>query len=139
VDVCLPDGSGVEVVKRAATLLPKPRIIAISARATAEEGFQLAAAGACAYVPKPLSLDTLTGVLDRVLTAPVDLSVHVADVVGNVPFERAHADLKLTMIRQALGLNEGNITHAANMLGVSRQRLQQWIRALDLDVGETKD
>ena len=139
VDVCLPDGSGVDIVRSAAALLPKPRIIAISARATAEEGFQLAAAGACAYLAKPISLDSLTQVIDRVLKAPVDLSVHVADAVGNVPFEQAHTELKLTMIRQALSLNAGNITHAADMLGVSRQRLQQWIRAHDLDVDHTKD
>jgi DNA-binding NtrC family response regulator len=139
VDVCLPDGSGVEVVRHAAALQPKPRIIAISARATAEEGFQLANAGACAYLPKPISLDSLSEVIERVLRAPVDLRVRVADAVGSMPFEQAHADLKLTMIRQALGLSDGNITRAADMLGVSRQRLQQWIRALDLEVGQARN
>lgn len=134
VDVCLPDGSGVEVVRQAATLTPKPRIIALSARATAEEGFALAKAGACAYLPKPISLESLLQTIDRVVSTPVNLSADIADAVGTVKFEALHDQMKLTMIHQALGLTGQNITRAAELLGVSRQRLQQWIRALEIEL-----
>jgi DNA-binding NtrC family response regulator len=139
VDVCLPDGSGVDVVRKAARLSPKPRIIALSARASAEEGFALAKAGACAYMPKPISLDSLLQTIERVLAMPVDLMPEIADAVGTVKFEALHDQMKSTMIHQALGMTGHNITKAAELLGVSRQRLQQWIRLLEIEVAPKAD
>lgn len=137
VDVRLPDGSGVGFVGEAAARVPKPKIIALSAQATAEEGFALAKAGACAYLAKPLSLSTVMQELERVLAAPGNVCASVADLVGTVKFEALHDEVKSVMIRQALGLTGMNITHAAELLGVSRQRLQQWLRALDIDCSDS--
>jgi DNA-binding NarL/FixJ family response regulator len=58
-DVRLPDGTGHEVVKRAARLHSRPFIVAMSGKASSTEAFELARAPVRLYLEKPFSVNEL--------------------------------------------------------------------------------
>jgi DNA-binding NtrC family response regulator len=58
-DVRLPDGSGHSVITAALRLQPVPVLIAVSGVASAREAFDLARAGAVAFLVKPFGLEEL--------------------------------------------------------------------------------
>lgn len=58
-DVRLPDGSGHSVIAAALRLTPVPVLVAISGVASASEAFDLARAGAVAFLVKPFGLNEL--------------------------------------------------------------------------------
>ena len=126
-DVRLPDGNGLGIAKLAARLQPKPRIIALSGQATATEAFELALAGVCAFLPKPISLSTLCATLELVLSRPFYIDPFFKDLVGVVSLHDARDDLRRAMVVEALARAGGNKTRAAEILGVTRQAVQQMI------------
>jgi DNA-binding NtrC family response regulator len=127
VDVRLGDESGLAVVERALTLAPAPVVLAISGQATAREAFQLAALGVRGYLGKPFDLHELRAAIEGVLTTPPDLLPGAAAQVGHRPIHAVQDTVKLAMLRRALQLEDGNITHAARRLGITRTAVQQMI------------
>lgn len=132
-DVGLPDGSGVALAERAATLRPAPLMLAVSGQASAEEGFQLARYGVRAYLPKPLSFRDFTKTMETIVEQAPDLAPLLVAAVGRAPFQDVLALVRRSMAEQALALSSGNRTGAARLLGVTRQAVQQLIRDLDLN------
>lgn len=131
-DVCLPDGTGLELAERASRLRPAPLMLAISGQATAQQAFQLASLGVRGYLPKPLSFRDFTKTMEQLLDAAPNLAPLLAATVGRAPFQDVLTLVRRSMAEQALALSEGNRTGAARLLGVTRQAVQQLIRDLDL-------
>lgn len=65
-DVRLPDGTGQEVVRRAARLRSRPFIVAVSGEASRAEAFELARAPVRLYLEKPFTMAELA---DRICAA----------------------------------------------------------------------
>ena len=128
VDVRLPDGSGLEVVERCASLIPIPLIVAISGEASPEEAFALSRAGAARYLPKPLTLEELWEEVCAAADHPLDLGPGVAAAVGHRPMREVQDEVRATMIDQALAVQRGSRRGAARLLRVSRQGVQQIVR-----------
>ncbi|HEX4476730.1 MAG TPA: response regulator [Polyangiaceae bacterium] len=133
VDVRLGEGSGIDVVRAATQVRPIPLMIAMSGKASPEEAFRLAQLGVRGYLPKPLSLDDLRATVTAIAQQQVSLSAHAAGRVGQEAFQDVQANLRRTMVEQALALSAGSRTGAARLLGVTRQAVQQMIRDLSLE------
>lgn len=138
-DIGLPDGTGLEIARAASKLRPIPDILAISGRATAQEAFRLAALGVRAFLAKPISLDSLCTTVQAILDNPRDLSPLLAGEVGRLRIRDVQTTVRRTMLEQALAIAGGNLTHAAKLLSVSRQAVQQMVRDLDIDVDSFRD
>lgn len=72
-ELCLPDGSGVDVVSVAESVQPRPGVIAVSRTADARIVVDLAYR--CVYLPKPYGIDALLAAFRR--TAPNVFNVYV--------------------------------------------------------------
>ena len=135
-DVCLPDGSGVDFASELVALAPIPQIIAVSGTATASEAFKLKELGVRGYLPKPFALEELVATIDGILQAPPELAPHLTPYLGRTSFRKVQAEVRKTLLQQAMTLSDGNRTHAARLLDVSRQAVQQMIKEFDLDEHE---
>lgn len=127
-DIRLPDGSGFDLLRQASQGRPKPLLVAISGKASAEEAFELAQIGVRAYLPKPLTLEALTEAVELVRLQPPELEGLIRDCVGRVPMRQLQEQLRDVMLKQALALSEGSRSGAARLLDVSRQAVQQILR-----------
>jgi DNA-binding NtrC family response regulator len=127
-DVQLPDGRGIRIAEAARLLYPVPRIIAMSGAATAAESFQLGQLNVAHFLQKPFGLDELTAALQRLSDTPEALAAVSAAAVGQLTLAQARAVVRDSMTRQALALAAGNRTHAADILGVTRQAVQYAVR-----------
>lgn len=58
-------------------------------------------------------------------------------LVGRVDLDRTRSRVCRAMLREALRRTGGNYTHAAVLLGVKRQAVQQMVRRLELEVWAT--
>jgi two-component system, response regulator RegA len=130
-------GSGVRVVEAAAQLRPSPLMVAISGKASPIETFALAQAGVAAYVAKPLDFDSFVATIEAVIANPPDFGRHVAPHVGRSSYHDILRRVRRTMLEQALARSSGNRVHAARMLKVSRQAVQQLIKDFELPVEST--
>lgn len=131
-DVGLPDGSGVTLAEEMSALSPLPMCIAVSGEASAVDAFRLKELGVLGFIPKPLSLEDFTATLDGILQSPPDLAPHLKYHVGKESFRDVQKAVRRSMVEQAVGLSRGNLTHAAAMLNVSRQAVQQMVRDFEL-------
>ena len=128
VDVWLPDGHGRSVVERAVQLRPAPVVIAMSGHASAEEGFELARAGARRYLAKPIALEDLVRAIDEALADRPDLTAAVAAHVGRTPLREVVEHVRDVMLDEALARTNHSRTAAAKLLHVTRQAVQQAAR-----------
>src|SRR5258706_12064803 len=65
-DVHMPDGGGVEVLRRAGEMESPPRFLALSVSDAAEDVIAVIRAGARGYVTKSISSGELTAAIERV-------------------------------------------------------------------------
>jgi DNA-binding NtrC family response regulator len=128
-DVRLPDGSAFSVFEAASRLWPKPLAVAISGEASPDEAFRLARMGVGAYLAKPLSLEELGAAVEAVRTAPPSLDPMVSACVGRLSLHEVQDRMRHVMLHQALALTDGSRSGAARLLDVSRQAVQQILRA----------
>jgi two-component system, response regulator RegA len=126
-DVCLPDGSSLELLPTLRTMRPWPRVIAVSGAAAPEQAFHLAQAGVRAFVQKPLDLAQLREVWARVMREPPDLEPLVRATVGHRSLSELEDFVRRSMSEEALARSKGSVSGAARLLEVSRQ-LYQHIR-----------
>jgi two-component system response regulator RegA len=136
VDVCLPDGSGVELARTAASASPSPTVIAVSGKASATDAFELARIGVRGYLSKPISLDTFDREVTRLMGHFPLIATQAAGNVGHRGLHDVQLELRKSMLRQALALSDGNKTAAARMLGLTRQAVQAMLRDINLDDNE---
>ena len=127
-DVHLPDGSAFDVLDAAASVLPAPIKVALSGVASANESFRLSEHGVRAFLQKPISLDDLDAAVTKALEEPPGLLRQVQDSVGLASIREVQAEIRQTMLSQAMALAEGKKNRAARLLGVTRQAVQQMIR-----------
>lgn len=134
VDVRLPDAPVFALLEEIVRLWPRPVVVAISGRASAEEAFRLARYGVRIYLEKPLSLDQLGEAVESACrgagsTDSVLLDFLVSVCVGAVSLREMQDSVRHAMIRQALALSQGSRAGAARLLDVSRQAVQQMLRS----------
>ena len=124
-DVKLPEGSGVDIARAAASRHPAPPVIAISGYAEGAEGLELGKAGVFAIVEKPFTAEDLLEVIDG-LQAPnlFELDAVVRRVVGQWAMPDVLDAVRRSMVFEALARAHGNKAQAAMLLGISRQNLQ---------------
>jgi DNA-binding NtrC family response regulator len=123
-DVRLPDGSGVDVVRAATALSPLPLVVAISGKASPSEAFQVAEAGARAYLEKPISFRKLREEVERVRSSAPPLDPVLRAQVGHVDLKALGDDVRTELVNEAMALADGNVTQAAKLLKVTRQAVQ---------------
>lgn len=123
-DVRLPDGSGIDVVRLATALSPLPVVVAISGKASPTEAFQVAEAGARAYLEKPISFRKLKAEVERVHTSAPPLEPVLRAQVGHVDLKALGDDVRTELVSEAMARADGNVTQAAKLLKVTRQAVQ---------------
>lgn len=133
VDVRLGAGSGLSVARAAAEMHPAPLLLAMSGQASAGEAFALAQTGVRGYLAKPFDLTQLRATIDGVLQEPPSLDPHIKAQVGQVYIHTVQDNVRRAMVEQALARSGGNFVHAARLLGVSRQAVQQMVDRLGLE------
>jgi DNA-binding NarL/FixJ family response regulator len=80
-DVHMPDGGGVEVLRRASQLEAAPRFLALSASDAAEDVIAVIRAGARGYVTKSISAAELRDAIERVRAGDAVFSPRLAGFV----------------------------------------------------------
>src|SRR3954452_3530903 len=80
-DVHIPDGGGVEVLRRSAAINPAPRFLALSASDAAEDVIAVIRAGARGYVTKSISAAELQDAIERVREGDAVFSPRLAGFV----------------------------------------------------------
>jgi DNA-binding NtrC family response regulator len=76
-------------------------------------------------VPKPLHRDSLSSVIQAALEEPPPLDALASSFVGYASLPDVQGRVRKAMLDQAMALSEGNRSRAAELLGVSRQAVQQ--------------
>lgn len=130
-DVRLPDGTGHEVVKRAARLHSRPFIVAMSGKASSTEAFELARAPVRLYLEKPFSVNELAERIDAALAVqqlaatdvawrhavPEHVQGQLLEQLRQIAIERALTPRETECVRLSLmGTPRGELPQA---LGVS--------------------
>ncbi len=138
-DINLPDGRGSELAEVLATKKPMPAVIAISGEATPSEAFHLHECGVIAYLPKPFSLTDFCDTLEQLIRRAPNLSPLAASAVGKKSLREVNLEVRKSMLEQALSVSKGNRTHAAELLNVSRQAVQQMISDFGIDITEYRE
>jgi DNA-binding NtrC family response regulator len=128
VDVDLPDGTAIDVMRAAIRGDAVPVAVAMSGRAEPAQSFELAQLGVRAYLQKPLDLASLDRTLTEAIERPADLAPHVRAVVGRRQIHEVQEEVRETMLREALGRAQGSRRAAARLLRVSRQLIQHMLR-----------
>lgn len=114
-DLRLPDGSGIDVVRQLGEIAPSCRCIVLSGHGTIPTAVEAMRAGAVDFLTKPVEGPELLAALRDALEPG---AVENLDQV-----ERAH----ILSVLQACG---GNITEAARRLGLYRRTLQRKLQKL---------
>ena len=133
-DICLPDGSSIDVLRATLDLKPEPLKIGISGAATMDEAFALPSLGVRDFLSKPFTLLELEEVVERAATRPPEIATIARAAVGKVPMLEMQSRVRHAMIDEALAKKRGNKSGAAGLLGISRQAVQQVAR--DRPAGE---
>lgn len=124
IDVHLGPRSGIELARAAAQLHPAPHVVAVTGMATAEDGLHLGRAGVCALVTKPFTMDELEVVLANLLPpGDVELEGVVRRIVGVRPLADVLDSVRRSMVLEALARTGRVKSHAATLLGITRQHL----------------
>ena len=78
-DLVLPDGSGIELLREATSRDANAQVVVITGHASLESSIEAMRHGATDYLLKPINLSQLRGVLSRVARPP-ELSAEVKDL-----------------------------------------------------------
>jgi DNA-binding NtrC family response regulator len=127
-DVQLPDGDAVDVLRAAAGYETAPVVVSMSGAARADQTFELGTLGVRAFLPKPLAPGDLERAVDAALSTPPDLRPLVRASVGHRPIHEVEDEVRATMIDEALAQSTGSRRAAARILAISRQLLQHMLR-----------
>lgn len=133
-DFQLKDGEGSSVLKdlwaQPQEEAQAPVFVAISGTASPDVTFQLAQLGVRAYATKPLELASFNATLDRALREGPDLKPHLRTTVGQRAIHEVEAEVRETMVKEAVVRSGGSRRGAARLLDISRQLLQHMLRKL---------
>jgi len=134
-DVQLAEGSGIEVVRTAPAVHRRPLFIAMSGKASAREGFELAQLGVRAYLAKPFTPEELRATIHdawQLREQDRELARSAVAQIGQQPIHVVQDQIREEMLREALARTDWNYTRAAKLLGVTRQAVQQMMDRFEL-------
>lgn len=129
IDVRLPDESAFCLLEAIRDLSPRPILVAMSGKASADEAFRLAAYGVRAYLAKPFSIQEFTTAVQTACKQVPDIEPLITAQVGRVPMRDLQRDVRRVMVKEALARTQGSRSGAARLLHVSRQAVQQILRS----------
>ncbi len=116
VDLRMPDGSGLDLVKALLEIDPATRIVVLTAYGSIATAVEAVKRGAVHYLTKPADVDEIAAAFDRRDGDP-DLKPD-SDVPSLARVEWEH-------INRVLSDCGGNVSKAAKLLGVHRRSLQR--------------
>jgi two-component system response regulator RegA len=121
VDLRMPDGSGLELVRRLRELSSEMRVVVLTAYASLETAVDAVHLGADAYVAKPAGTDVIFRALERADNPLRHTRDPGEETPGLEQLEREH-------IHRVLAAAGGNVSEAARRLGIHRRSLQRKLR-----------
>lgn len=127
VSATMPDKAAFLVVRTASSLCPPPFIVIVSTLPHPDL-FDLAHAGARAYLPWPATPEMIRNCVRPVGETKPDLVNIATQLVGRIDLRGAQTLLRRAMLSRALTLSDGSLSAAARILGVTRPALQRIIR-----------
>ena len=138
VDVHMPDGGGLTVVRETAAMSPAVRFLALSVSDAPEDVIDLVRAGARGYVTKTISAAELAEAIARVAAGEVVLSPRLAgfvlDTFASAPPKSADPELDLLTAREQEVLEHiarGYLyKEVAQMLGLSTRTVETHVSAV---------
>ncbi len=117
VDLRMPDGSGLDVLRELLALDPSTKIVVLTGYGSIATALEAVRLGAVHYLTKPADLDEILRSFDGQRRA-VDASAEVEKAPSLARAEWEH-------IQRVLTDCGGNVSHAARVLGVHRRSLQR--------------
>jgi two-component system response regulator RegA len=117
VDLRMPDGSGLAVVKALLELDPTTRVVVLTGYGSIATAVEAVRMGAAHYLTKPADVDEILRALDR--------EARPADEDAIEPRAPSLARAEWEHIQRVLSDCGGNVSHAARVLGVHRRSLQR--------------
>jgi two-component system response regulator RegA len=118
VDLRLPDGSGLDVVRRLKQVDPETAIVVLTGYGSIATALDAIRLGAAHYLTKPADVDEIIAGFARG-PGPVE---ELADVSHDVP---TLARVEWEHINRVLADSGGNVSEAARRLGLHRRSLQR--------------
>jgi two-component system response regulator RegA len=117
VDLRLPDGSGLDVVRDVLAAAPGARILVLTGYGSIATALEAVRLGAVNYLTKPANLDEILAGFGRDQAAEPE-----AEPLGEAP---SLARVEWEHINRVLADSGGNISEAARRLGMHRRSLQR--------------
>ena len=114
VDLRLPDGSGLDVLRELKQIDPATRIVLLTGYGSIATAVEAMRHGALTYLTKPVDADDVL----RAFGHPSDRPVTPEEIPSLARVEWEH-------IHRVLHESGGNISHAARLLGLHRRSLQR--------------
>lgn len=131
VNADLPEGA-LELVEAAFTLRQPPMIMVTGAKPDPQCVFELAKAGAHAYLVPPVSAAAIHACL-RGFSVSSHLVKLLRPLVGHIGMKEIQARVRRALLLEALARSNGSRRSAAQLLGVTRPAIQKWLRTLNAD------
>jgi two-component system response regulator RegA len=118
VDLRLPDGSGLEVVRQLKALDPTTAVVVLTGYGSIATALDAVRLGAAHYLTKPADVDDILAGFARSASADAELPAAEPDTPSLARVEWEH-------INRVLADSGGNISEAARRLGLHRRSLQR--------------
>jgi len=116
VDLRMPDGSGLDVVRELATLDPTTRIVVLTGYGSIATAVEAVRLGAADYLTKPADVDEILARLEGRTPDPSQAVATPTPSLARVEWEH---------IQRVLADCGGNVSRAARVLGLHRRSLQR--------------
>jgi DNA-binding NtrC family response regulator len=127
----VPEGA-LELVEAAFTLRHPPTIVVMGTRPDPGCVFELAKAGAHAYLMSPVSAASIHACL-RGFSVSTHLVKLLRPLVGHIGMKEIQARVRRALLLEALARTNGSRRSAAQLLGVTRPAIQKWLRTFAAD------
>lgn len=122
VDLRMPGKSGLEVVRELHRIDPSTKIVVLTGYGSIATALEAMRLGATHYLTKPADVDEVIASFDRDPSVPGEAG---AAAPGSEPETPSLARVEWEHIQRVLTDCEGNITKAAERLGIHRRSLQR--------------
>jgi len=122
VDLRLPDGSGLEVVRRLKALDTTSTIVVLTGYGSIATALDALRLGAAHYLTKPADVGQLIAGFARAGLSPEEVAVAAPDPTSDTP---SLARVEWEHINRVLSDSGGNVSEAARRLGLHRRSLQR--------------
>jgi two-component system, response regulator RegA len=117
VDLRMPDGSGLDVVRELKAMDPATRVVVLTGYGSIATALEAVRLGATHYLTKPADVDEILRAFEREKRAPEPSGSHdTAPSLARAEWEH---------IQRVLTDCGGNVSQAARILGVHRRSLQR--------------